>query len=65
MTAPDAELPVFSEPASPRALGSGFMVICQVVLGLVLLLLWQGASGRLVDSFFISNPLDVGKRLIG
>ena len=28
-------------------------------------MLWQGASGRLVDSFFISNPLDVGKRLIG
>ena len=48
-----------------RALGSGFMVICQVVLGLVLLLLWQGASGRLVDNFFISNPLDVGRRLVG
>ena len=46
MTAPDAELPAFSEPASPSALGGGFMVICQVVLGLVLLLLWQGASGR-------------------
>ena len=41
------------------------MVICQVVLGLVLLLLWQGASGRLVDNFFISNPLDVGRRLVG
>ena len=22
--------------------------------------LWQGASGRLVDNFFISNPVDVG-----
>ena len=39
------------------------MVICQVVLGLVFLLLWQGASGRLVDNFFISNPLEVGTRL--
>ncbi len=65
MTAPDTELPVVNEPAGPRALGSGFMVICQVVLGLVLLLLWQGASGRLVDNFFISNPLDVGRRLVG
>jgi NitT/TauT family transport system permease protein len=65
MTAPDAELPAVSEPASPRALGTGFMVVCQVVLGLVLLLLWQGASGRLVDNFFISNPLDVARRLIG
>jgi NitT/TauT family transport system permease protein len=64
MTAPDAELPAVNEPAGPRALGTGFMVTCQVVLGLVLLLLWQGASGRLVDSFFISNPLDVGRRLV-
>jgi sulfonate transport system permease protein len=51
--------------ASPPMLGSGFMVICQVALGLVLLLLWQGASGRLVDNFFISNPIDVGTRLAG
>jgi sulfonate transport system permease protein len=65
MTAPDTEFSAASEPASSRALGSGFMVTCQVALGLVLLLLWQGASGRLVDSFFISNPLDVGRRLIG
>jgi len=65
MTAPDAELPAFSEPTSPGALGGGFMVICQVVLGLALLLLWQGVSGRLVDNFFISNPLDVGRRLVG
>jgi NitT/TauT family transport system permease protein len=65
MTAPDAELPAFSEPTSSGALGGGFMVICQVVLGLALLLLWQGVSGRLVDNFFISNPLDVGRRLVG
>ncbi len=51
--------------AGPRAFGGGFMVVCQVVLGAALLLLWQGASGRLVDSFFISNPVEVGTRLIG
>ena len=69
MTAPDtettsggfrAELPNVGVPA----LGGGFMVVCQVALGVVILLLWQGASGRLVDNFFISNPIDVGKRLL-
>ena len=41
------------------------MVVCQVALGIVLLVLWQGASGRLIDNFFISNPVDVGTRLVG
>jgi NitT/TauT family transport system permease protein len=39
------------------------MALWQVGLGVAVLLLWQGASGRLVDNFFISNPLDVGARL--
>ncbi len=65
MTAPDVDAVTtdLRDNSSPR-FGSGFMVICQVVLGLVFLLLWQGASGRLVDSFFISNPLEVGTRLM-
>ena len=29
----------------------------------MILLAWQGASGRLVDDFFISNPVEVGDRL--
>jgi len=69
MTAPDtgatSGLRDADTNAGLPALGSGFMVICQVVLGLLLLLLWQGASGRLVDNFFISNPIDVGARLVG
>src|SRR5262245_48703683 len=70
MTAPDADaapggLQENAADAGPRALGSGFMVACQVLLGAVLLLLWQGASGRLVDNFFISNPLGIGTRLWG
>ena len=70
MTAPDADaapggLRDNAADAGPRALGSGFMVTCQVLLGAVLLLVWQGASGRLVDNFFISNPVDVGTRLFG
>ena len=70
MTAPDTDAAPVTVPSDPadagrRALGSGFMVVCQVVFGAILLLLWQGASGRLVDNFFISNPLEVGARLFG
>jgi NitT/TauT family transport system permease protein len=73
MTAPEAdtapsdvqrEAPAAAPPAQ-RELGGGFMLICQIVLGVALLLAWQGASGRLVDSFFISSPIDVGERLFG
>ena len=69
MTAPDTETTAARlrddiASAGVPALGSGFMVLCQVALGVVVLLLWQGASGRLVDNFFISNPIDVGKRLL-
>ena len=70
MTSPDTDAVSTSlrddaANAAARGLGGGFMVICQVALGVTLLLLWQGASGRLVDNFFISNPLDVGTRLMG
>src|SRR5579862_2499208 len=47
----------------PREIGGGAMLACQAVLGVLVLLLWQGASGRLIDDFFISNPVDVGWRL--
>src|SRR5690242_10079598 len=39
------------------------MVLWQTLLGIAVLFAWQGASGRLVDNFFISNPIDVGRRL--
>ena len=70
MTAPDtdaapAAMQTDAPDAGRRALGSGFMVVCQVVFGAILLLMWQGASGRLVDNFFISNPVEVGTRLFG
>lgn len=48
---------------APREFGSGFMLTCQAVLGVIILLLWQGVSGRLIDDFFISNPVDVAERL--
>jgi NitT/TauT family transport system permease protein len=68
MTAPDADIApaeaAREAPAEPmREFGSGFMLTCQVVLGIVILLAWQGASGRLVDDFFISNPIEVAERL--
>ena len=39
--------------------------VLALLLGVALLLAWQGASGRLVDNFFISNPIDVAVRLWG
>jgi NitT/TauT family transport system permease protein len=39
------------------------MPVWQIALGVGLLLAWQGASGRLIDNFFISNPIDVAVRL--
>jgi sulfonate transport system permease protein len=50
---------------APSATGDVVMVICQTALGIAILFIWQGVSGRLVDNFFISNPLDVGRRLLG
>ena len=50
-------------PATPFGTGRGAMLLWQLALGIGVLLLWQGASGRLIDNFFISNPLDVGMRL--
>jgi NitT/TauT family transport system permease protein len=50
---------------TPRGTGGLAMLLCQTILGIAILLLWQGASGRLIDNFFISNPIDVGRRLIG
>lgn len=73
MTAPEAnldqhvvadhEIPV--RRASSRDVGGFAMLLCQAALGIGILLVWQGVSGRLIDNFFISNPIDVARRLIG
>jgi sulfonate transport system permease protein len=59
--APDGAAPTY--PGAPPGTRGVAMALWQVGLGVAVLLLWQGASGRLVDNFFISNPLDVGARL--
>ena len=51
-------------PAAPKETGGVSMVLWQTALGIAILFVWQGASGRLVDNFFISNPIDVGRRLL-
>jgi NitT/TauT family transport system permease protein len=51
-------------PRSPE-MGRFTMLFWQVLLGIAVLLVWQAASGRLVDNFFISNPIDVAWRLYG
>ena len=48
---------------TPKETGGVSMVLWQTALGVAILFVWQGVSGRLVDNFFISNPLDVGRRL--
>ena len=73
MTAPDVDLQPRAAiehdtdelPARPRLGGGLGMAFWQLLLGVALLLAWQGASGRLVDNFFISNPIDVAVRLWG
>jgi NitT/TauT family transport system permease protein len=63
MTSLDDKLESISiEP--PQETGSVGMVLWQTLLGLAILFIWQGVSGRLVDNFFISNPIDVGRRLV-
>ncbi|MCW5694091.1 MAG: ABC transporter permease [Pseudolabrys sp.] len=39
------------------------LLVWQFGLAFFILACWQAASGRLVDNFFISNPLDVAVRL--
>ena len=62
-TAPETEAPLAHVPM--RARGGVTMALSQLALGVAVLLIWQGASGRLVDNFFISNPVDIGARLYG
>jgi NitT/TauT family transport system permease protein len=59
--APGTEAPLAHGPL--RARGGVTMALSQLALGVAVLLIWQGASGRLVDNFFISNPIDIGARL--
>ena len=72
MTVPDGKLDqatVLDQAPPARAtlleISGWPMLLCQVALGILVLLVWQGASGRLVDNFFISNPIDVAVRLYG
>ena len=51
------------DTSSPSEAGGVAMGLWQTLLGIAVLFAWQGASGRLVDNFFISNPIDVGRRL--
>jgi len=60
MTAIEDKIEV-AEP--PTETGGVAMVLWQTALGIAILFAWQGVSGRLVDNFFISNPLAVGERL--
>jgi NitT/TauT family transport system permease protein len=38
--------------------------VIQIAVGVVFLVFWQLASGRLIDPFFASSPLEVGAKLV-
>ena len=62
-TVPDAAADSAAAWQEPRESGDLAMLFFQFLLAVAALLAWQGASGRLIDNFFVSNPLDVMRRL--
>ena len=72
MTASETVTPELSKPVPARAqrkpvgeMSPTAMVGLQILLGIVLLVVWQLCAGRLVDKFMISSPVDVTARLWG
>jgi NitT/TauT family transport system permease protein len=72
MTASDTVTRELSKPVKVRRqrrplgdMSPAAMVCLQILLGLVLLAIWQYSAGRLVDKFMISSPIDVMTRLWG
>jgi NitT/TauT family transport system permease protein len=63
VTTPEPDIEIAAGDA-PKGTGSVGMVLWQTALGIAILFVWQGVSGRLVDNFFISNPIDVARRLV-
>lgn len=52
-----------AEPRRLHDMGAAPMMLLQVLLGIVLLVIWQLASGRLVDNFLVSNPIAIAQKL--
>ena len=48
---------------SAAEIGTPAMAVLQVAFGVLILVVWQLAAGRLVDEFMVSNPLAVISRL--
>ena len=72
MTASETVTPELSKPAQVRArrkplgeMGPTAMLGLQILLGIVLLVVWQFSAGRFIDKFMISSPVDVATRLWG
>lgn len=65
------DLPTTSEQRADRFrvalanVGPWTMALLQIALGIVFLICWQLASGRLIDDFMISTPIAVFDRLWG
>lgn len=72
MTASETVTPELSKPVPARSqrkplgeMSPTAMLGLQILLGIVLLAVWQLSAGRLVDKFMISSPVDVAARLWG
>jgi ABC-type nitrate/sulfonate/bicarbonate transport system permease component len=53
-------------PAPKRDFGDlsgSAMVVLQIALAFAILLAWQGAAGRIVPVFLISNPVEIAHKL--
>jgi NitT/TauT family transport system permease protein len=46
-----------------RSRRAALVVACQVLIVIGILVAWQLASGRLVEAYLVSNPVDVAKKL--
>lgn len=58
-----AGVPDADQGGGLAAISTPVMAACQIIFGIVLLVIWQAASIWLIDPFFISSPIEVLARL--
>jgi sulfonate transport system permease protein len=55
-----------AETLAPKRLGDMgvvLMTLCQILFGVIFLVIWQLVSGRFIDNFLISNPISIAMKL--
>jgi NitT/TauT family transport system permease protein len=61
---PVQEPPSKTAPNQPKRIRRNYTLVYQILLGLVLLLVWEGLSGRLMDAFWFSKPSLIWSHLV-